>query len=228
MGQTNVGIAYTERACRQARQDYLQNSNNIGNALALARACFERAELASDEATLTTLGKEGVEASRHALSLAATNAGAHYYLALNIGEIARIKRMSGLKLVDNMEEECLAACKLDEKLDYAGPDRCLGLLYRDAPGWPISIGSRAKARKHLQHALDLSPDYPENWINMIESYLEWNESARARETAVGMDERLSKARVKLSGDPWAASWNDWDARWKKLQQKLSNKAKSNK
>jgi hypothetical protein len=48
--------------------------------------------------------------------------------------------------------------------------RNLGLLYRDAPGWPFSIGSKRKAREWLERAAALAPDYPENQLNLAESH----------------------------------------------------------
>jgi hypothetical protein len=223
--QTNAPLARAEQICREARADYESHSNRVESACNLARACFDLAEFPEEDAARTALGREGMAAARHALSMQPTNAAAHYYLALNMGEIARTKRMSGLKLVAEMEEEFEIARSLDEKLDYAGPDRCLGLLYRDAPGWPLSIGSRADARKHLLRAVDLGPDYPENWINLIESCLEWGDASHASQNAVSLRELWPRAKSKLTGPPWEASWNDWDDRWDKIQKKLAEKTK---
>ncbi len=84
-------------------------------------------------------------------------------------------------MVREMEREFKTADDLDEHFDYAGPERCLGLLYRDAPGWPISIGSRHKAREWLEQAVKLAPDYPENQLNLVESYWQWTDTKpRAR------------------------------------------------
>ena len=65
---------------------------------------------------------------------------------MNLGQLARTELLGALKLVKEMEREFKTAADLDKQFDYAGPERCLGLLYRDAPGWPASIGSRRKAR----------------------------------------------------------------------------------
>ena len=73
---------------------------------------------------------------------------------MNFGELAEAEAPSiaAYKLVNEIEREFKAAADLDEHFDYAGPARCLGLLYRDAPGWPISIGSKHKAREWLERA----------------------------------------------------------------------------
>ena len=62
---------------------------------------------------------------------------------MNLGQLARTRGLSALKLVDQMEREFTRARDLDEHLDWAGPDRNLGLLYGDAPVIG-SIGSRTR------------------------------------------------------------------------------------
>jgi hypothetical protein len=89
---------------------------------------------------------------------------------MNLGQLARTKGLSALKLVDQMEGEFTRARDLDEHLDYAGPDRSLGLLYRDAPVIG-SVGSRTRAREHLRRAVEVAPQYPENRLSLIEAYL---------------------------------------------------------
>jgi hypothetical protein len=64
--------------------------------------------------------------------------------------------LGALSIVKEMEKEWLATLALDPHCDYAGADRNLGLLYRDAPGFPLSIGSRGKAEQCLQHAVQLN------------------------------------------------------------------------
>ena len=54
--------------------------------------------------------------------------------------------------------------RLDPNYDLAGADRALGLLYYEAPGWPLSVGNKNKARQHLQRAVKLAPTYPENQL----------------------------------------------------------------
>ena len=82
-------------------------------------------------------------------------------------------------MVREMEREFKTAYDLDEHFDYAGAARCLGLLYRDAPGWPLSVGSRHKARDWLEQAVKLAPGYPDNQLNLIESYWQWKDHEAA-------------------------------------------------
>src|SRR5207248_6916974 len=104
------------------------------------------------------IAEQGIAAARQGIERAPRLAAPHYYLALNLGQLARTKKLGALRLVDEMEAELKAAIALDPKFDYAGPHRSLGLLYADAPGWPTSIGNHSKARQHLHTAIELSPE----------------------------------------------------------------------
>src|SRR5439155_14472761 len=134
-------------------------------------------------------------------------------LGMNLGQLARTKGLGALKIVDQMEREFKAARELDEHLDYAGPDRNLGLLYRDAPSVG-SVGSRTKARKHLQRAAELAPEYPENGLNLIETCLRWSDRNGARRELKALEAAWPEARSKFSGPNWSVSWADWEQRLK--------------
>ena len=112
------------------------------------------------------------------------------------------------------------ADNLDTHFDYAGPARCLGLLYRDAPGWPTSIGSRHKAREWLERAVQLAPDYPENHLNLVESRLQWNDRTGAKNELKTLDVLWPSAQTNLPGQAWEPSWNDWSTRRDAARKKL--------
>ena len=129
------------------------------------------------------MAQAGIAACRHLLARDPKSAAGHYYLAMDFGQLAEAEAPSiaAYKLVQEIEREFKAAAELDERFDYAGPPRCLGLLYRDAPGWPVSIGSKRKAREWLEHAAALAPEYPENQLNLAESQLRWHQPVEAEE-----------------------------------------------
>ena len=101
-----------------------------------------------------------------------------------------------------------------------GPARCLGLLYRDAPGWPASIGSTRKARSCLEQALKLAPDFPENHLNLAESDLQWHDSNGAKKELKALDALWPEAQTHLTGEAWEQSWDDWSARRAAVHKKL--------
>lgn len=190
----------------------------------LGRACFDLAEFATRNGERAELAEQGIAACRTALARASNSAPLHQYLGMNLGQLARTKILGALKLVSQMEREFTLARGLDEHLDYAGPDRSLGLLYRDAPAIG-SIGSRSKAREHLQRAAELAPDYPENRLNLVESYSKWGDNDAARRELKALEESLPVARSRFSGPAWAASWADWEPRLAAAKSKLEDPAK---
>ena len=100
----------------------------------------------------------------------------------------------------------------DAKFDHVGADRNLGLLYWQAPGWPLSIGSKVKARQPLSAALKGAPDYPENTLNLIEAELKWGDKAGVTRDLKSLGELWPGALKKYTGEEWASSWADWEKR----------------
>jgi hypothetical protein len=140
---------------------------------------------------------------------------------MNLGQLARTKSLGALKIIREMESEFKTAAEWDQQFDYAGPERNLGLLYRDAPGWPVSDGSRRKAREFLESAAQLAPDYPENHLNLVESFLQWHESDNAKNELKILDALWPAARKKFTGEKWEQSWDDWSARRAAARKKLT-------
>jgi tetratricopeptide (TPR) repeat protein len=210
-----------EQAYDEAKSRYETNASNADAAWQFARACFDLADIAEKNSRRAAVGKEGVEACRRLLKRDPNVAAGHYYLGMNLGEVAQTKTLGALPLVRQMQEEWEIAVTMDAHLDFAGPDRNLGMLYRDTPGPPLSIGNRAKALQHLVRAVDLNPDYPENHLNLIESQIKWRQFAEAARE----DERLLKilptARKQLTGPHWEGPWRDWQVRQDAIEAKLN-------
>jgi tetratricopeptide (TPR) repeat protein len=193
---------------------------NTDAAWRFGRACFDWAEVATNDTQRAELAERGIAACREAVAREPKLAPAQYYLGLNLGQLARTKRWGALKIVGELERAFAAARNLDEQFDHAGPDRCLGLLYRDAPGWPISVGSRSRARKHLQRAVTLAPDYPENRLNLLEACIHWNDGGGARRELEALDALWPAARANLGGEKWAMSWTDWEKQLRTTRTKV--------
>jgi hypothetical protein len=202
-----------QRLYEAARAAFLAAPTNATIAWQFGRACFDWAELATNNAQRIRIAEDGIMACRAAARSDTNLAAAPYYLGMNLGQVARAKRFSALGLLDDMRDAFADARRLDERFDEAGPDRNLGLLYRDAPGWPLSLGDRAKAEQHLARAAALSPDYPENLLNLIESRLRWRQSTLAAAEIRALAVLRPRARTVYSGEAWAQGWKDWDRRW---------------
>ncbi len=217
--------AYAQRNYQTAQARYQTGPGEAAPAWQFARACFDLADAATNKATRASLAEQGIGAAQEAIARETNSAPAHYYLGMNLGELATTRGLSALRLVSRMEREFVRARELDEALDWAGPDRNLGLLYRDAPSIG-SVGSRSKARVHLKRAVELAPQYPENRLNLAEAYLKWGEPANARRELVALQDVWPSARAKFVGEAWTASWADWESRLNRLKQKIEASLKS--
>ena len=184
-----------------------------------AKAAFDRGEFATNDTERAAIAVQGIGACRKALQRDPKCIQAHYYLGLNLGQLARTKLLGALPLVSEMESSFKKAKQLDEEFDYAGPNRFLGQLYLQAPGWPASVGSQSKARKHLERAAELSPDYPENRLNLAEAAIKWRDKKLTERELGALEKLWPAAKTNFAGTDWAAFWADWQPRYDKLTEK---------
>ncbi|HYE33026.1 MAG TPA: hypothetical protein VEH27_16490 [Methylomirabilota bacterium] len=195
-----------------AEAAFRKDSENATNGWLFARACFDLAEFSETKVERERLAKLGIAAAEAAIKAAPNGAAGHYYLALNKGQLARTKTLGALPLVEQMEKHLQSAASHDKSFDYGGPDRSLGLLYLDAPGWPTSIGNKKKARQHLEYALTLHPEFPENQLCMIEGLIKSGDKIRARRALPSAEEAMTEGRKIFTGERWEQSWADWEKR----------------
>ncbi|MGA3265647.1 MAG: hypothetical protein ABSE16_02365 [Verrucomicrobiota bacterium] len=213
--QTNV--IFAGRAGTKFNQTQIRFESDTNNATAawqFARACYDWADVATNDTERAAIARQGIAACRALLARQSNSAPGHYYLAMNFGQLAAAEApsLAAYRLVQQIEGEFKTAAALDAAFDYGGPARGLGLLYRNAPDRPISVGSRRKARDWLERAVQLAPEDPENRLNLLEAHLGWRERAQARQDLKVLDALWPKAQTNFTGVDWEPSWADWTAR----------------
>ncbi|HEY3760427.1 MAG TPA: hypothetical protein VGN23_01590 [Verrucomicrobiae bacterium] len=223
--QNKIFAARAEAEFHRTQKIY-QTAENATNAIPFARACFNFAGFATNKTQRASIAHLGISACRKTVADNPKLAAAHYYLAMNLGQMAQTEFMGALRIVSEMEREFKTAATLDPHYDYAGPERCLGLLYRDAPGWPASIGSNRKAKTYLEQAVTLAPNDPENLLNLAETDLQWHDLKPAQKEMAALDALWPKAQKEFTGDSWEHDRVDWTNRREALRQKLSSPVKS--
>lgn len=216
-GVLTNAIALADANLVAARKLVATEPTNSLAAWHLGRACFTWGKSLKDPNAQEKIYEEGVAACRRSLSLDPKSGPAHYYLGMNIGRVADLKRnLAAFGLVKEVERAFLQAAKLDDLYAYGGPDRNLGLLYWHAPGWPVSVGNKKLARKHLERAVKLAPDYPENRLNLAEAYLDWREQKLMQQQLDAIKQLWPRAQTNLTGVEWELDWQDWESRRQKL------------
>ncbi len=214
-GETNsVFHLRAEAAFRRAAENYSGATNFPAAALALARASFDLAELATNETQRAEISRRGIAACRDWLTREPQAAAAHYYLAMNVGELAQAEApsLAAYKMVHEVEREFAAAAALDVRYDFAGPARNLGELYFQAPSWPLSVGSKHKAREWLERAAALVPEYPENLLCLAEAQLQWRQLDDAAKTLRRLAANWPAAATNLTGEAREKDWREWTRR----------------
>jgi hypothetical protein len=216
-----VFAARAEKAFQTARVRFQADTNNPTNGWMFGRACYDWADFAKNNTARADIANQGIAACRQCLARTSNSAPGHYYLAMDMGQLARTELLGALRLVDQMEVEFKIAIGLDENFDYAGPARNLGLLYWQAPSIG-SIGDRGKARHFLECAVQLAPDYPENHLNLIEALLDWRDTGHARTELTALDQLWPQALKTFTGPAWEQSWADWTERRVAARRKLAD------
>jgi tetratricopeptide (TPR) repeat protein len=213
--------AHAQQILAAARKRYKSELTNSVAAWQVGRACFELVTVLEDPKEMERIINEGITACRQSVALDPKSAAAHYYLAITVGKLADLKRnLAAYGMVKEVEREFHKARELDEGFCNAGPDRCLGELYLKAPGWPMSVGSRSKARKHLEHAAELAPDFPDNRLTLAEAYWKWHDKKPLARELEAMEQLWPAARTNFAGADWAAAWSDWQPRFDKLRENV--------
>lgn len=113
---------------------------------------------------LFTKGKEWGE---EAVKRNPQSAGAHYWLAANLGKWAQAHGvMKSLKSKGEIESNLLEVKQIDPTYYYGGADRILGRMYYELP--KILGGGKKKAEEHLRASLKIAPDYSMTLVFLAE------------------------------------------------------------
>jgi hypothetical protein len=214
-GETNsIFFQRAETAFHLAEKIFPVQTNFTAAALEMARASFDFAEVATNETQRAAVAQRGIAACRDWLARDAKAAAAHYYLAMNVGELAQAEApsLAAYKMVHEVEREFTTATELDVRYDFAGPARNLGELYFQAPAWPLSVGSKKKAREWLERAAALAPEYPENLLCLAEAQLQWGKPDEAAVSLRLLAANWHAAETNLTGEAREKDWREWTAR----------------
>jgi len=191
-----------EQAARTLRDDY-DAQWQTAQALAFLAENETRPKSRHESA------QHGIIFARRARELKPDSAEGHYWYALCVGFLADVDRSYGLDAVGEMEAALKRAIELDERYDLGGPLRVLGILHLRTPLPPASIGSSRKGLKLLQRAVELFPDYPENYLYLAEALRDNGK----------MDEAKTALRKVLEAEPWPDQQFE-SGQWKAEAQKL--------
>lgn len=203
---------------QEAEADYRQHPKDPEVAWKLGKACFDMADNTQSKSDRAKYANRGIAVTRAGTQVDTNSAWCFYYLGLNIGQLARTKTFTALRLIRPMQDALERAKALDPAVEHGGPDRTLGLLYRDAPS--LIVGDKKKAREHLTNAVKVAPNWPENYLELIAGCLEWGDKETARAQLKALEAIWPGAREEFSGAPWEESWVEWERQLRTVKAKL--------
>lgn len=117
--------------------------------------------------------EEGLKYADQAVEQAPDLAASHYWQAALMGRVGQTKGvLNSLFMVKPMRDALEKTLLLDE--GYADAYWLLARLYQDAPGFPLSIGSKKKSLENAEKAILLEPNNVEFQLQLAKS-LKYND-----------------------------------------------------
>lgn len=114
--------------------------------------------------------EKGESFAKKAVEINADGIDGHYWLGISMGRIGEEKGvLNSLFLVGPIKDEMEKVLKADPKHD--GAHHVLSVLYRKAPGWPLSIGDTDKALEYAKLSVEERPTRPLNRLGLAEVYM---------------------------------------------------------
>lgn len=175
-------------------ESHLEQQPNDGEALWLAAKAYlyfgDR--ITDNKEEVYEKGKAYAEAATEHLP---NSPHPHFWQASLMGRIGQTRGiLSSLFMVRPMKDALERALELDEQ--YADAHWVLSQLYHQAPGFPVSIGSKKSALQYAERAVELDPDNLE-YLLQLSVALEYN--GRKNEAITILDDLL--ANPALQDDP---------------------------
>ena len=167
-----------------------------------------------EEAPKRKIFEEGLALATKARAENPKLPGAIMQWVVHASSIAGIdKNLEALRRIREIETALLELRELDPSFDHAGADRALGKLYEQAP-MIISVGSTAKAMKHLRSAYERAPAFPANCLFLAEQLLR------------NGDKRDARKMVKGCPVPGAFATHPDVEEWTKLSRRILDRTQS--
>jgi len=127
-----------------------------------------------------------------------------YALAIALGLQARERHATVLEGLKLMVQKLRHAAEGDPRLDRAGPQRVLALVFSRAPAWPLGPGDPESGVAAARAAVALFPDYPPNQLALAEALIAHDEPDQGR--AAARRAVLLAKDLAEAGDPDARDW----------------------
>jgi hypothetical protein len=179
----------TERERKLARFEELATTGSVDSRYDSEwRAAMICAELADEKnehfesKQRREFAKLGMTHADRAIKLHPDHVEGHYYKCITLGRYLELSVPPEAVLVADLRDEGERTALIDEKFEWAGAHRFLGIFYYKTPTWgPYNYGDFEKADAHFTRMLEVEPNYPENQLEYGKYQHEMKNDAAARD-----------------------------------------------
>jgi tetratricopeptide (TPR) repeat protein len=168
-----------------------------------ARLLHYLAEATRDGGQKAKYREEGLQLCEAALKVNPEEPAALLWWTAHRGSQATaLNPVQAVQIAKEVETRLLELRKVNPGFDSSAADRVLAVVYQVAPA-VISVGSKKKAKKHLEEALKRHPDHPGNLIASAKFLLEEGDCEQAKRLA---EKALASESLDdpLDGAQWRA------------------------
>jgi hypothetical protein len=177
--RTDNSFKYFQNLEEKIKESLKENPSSWELYWRLARAQFymgNRTKSEKEQKGFYSLCKQSAERS---LEFNSESAGGNYFKAICVGRIGQLEGIwSSLSMLSGFREEMERAVQLEPGLEFGGPHRALGKLFHDLPFF--LGGDLKRSIEHLKLAVQLGPDYSDNYFYLSESLFEAEEYESAK------------------------------------------------
>lgn len=133
----------------------------------------------AEEGEKIPLYEKGEKHAKDAIEVKEDGGEGHFYYGMLMGKIGEERGvLSSLFLVDPIKKE-MEKC-LEIEPGQGDAHIALSVLYRKAPGWPLSCGDTKKAKKHALKAIEYNPNRIRYYLELGRAYVSLGDYENAR------------------------------------------------
>lgn len=172
-------VSSAEGALNIYAQILAADPKNYEAAWKASQACKYLGDKYPNDQRLPVL-ERGEKFAKQAIEIDPDASEGHFWLGVSWGRIGEERGiLNSLFLVGPIKDEMEKVLKIDPKHD--GAHHVLGVLYRKAPGWPLSSGDINKAEEHALLAVEYGPNRTLNHLGLAEVYIARDKNKEAKQ-----------------------------------------------
>ncbi|MDH4196021.1 MAG: TRAP transporter TatT component family protein [Candidatus Aminicenantes bacterium] len=178
--EARADLSKAQEALGKYREAYVTKEDAYGASWRIARAHYWIGDHTPDKAEKKRIFEQGIYYAKKAVEFAPDKPEGHYWLGICYGVYGEAKGvLKSLSLVKPIKAAMNKVLELDPAYDDGGPDRVLGRVYHELPGF--AGGSKKKSLEHLLRSKELGPRVGLTRIYLADTYLSLDEVEKARE-----------------------------------------------